>query len=950
MPKGDSVMAKRPKILAKAFSGVVITLFTVVFFGGFHAGLPADAATIGPVEPVTPLSPDLSREAALFARASQFGSVRVIVGFDAGFQPEGQLNSAARIENQRMAIDITQDVVLNSLAAHDVRNVKRFSTIPYMALEVDEAALEALWMDPDIISIQEDIPVPPTLAQSAALINADAAWGEGYDGTGVVVAILDTGVDKTHEFLDSGKVVSEACFSSNDGNYGSTTVCPNGLEEQVGPGAGVNCDAGTYGCDHGTHVAGIAAGYGSSLEFDGVARGADIIAIQVFSEFTDPYFCGSKDSCVLSWTSDQIKGLERVYELRDTFNIAAVNMSLGGGRYPSTCDNDIRKAIIDNLRSVGIATVISSGNNSFKDALSAPACISSAISVGATYDDSDTVVGFSNSAAFLKLLAPGVSIQSSVPGGAYRGKSGTSMAAPHVTGAFALLKSIDSEASVGDMLYALKATGVGVTDTNGITKSRIDVLAAYNKPEITDPQPDSEITTSPVTFNWTGHGLPVDKWDLRVGTTPGGTDIFDRAALDGDVTSRVVDCIPLTGDPLYVRLRFKRAGKWWHYDFQYATVIGAPAMTGPSTAVPLPDNRITFSWDANGLCPDAWKLWVGTSSGSRDLYDSGKLPGTDGEHRAKGLPFDGSAVHVRLKYQINGKWYNKDYQYEAVTWTIGITDPVAESQVESRNVTFTWADGSAEVTRWRLYVGSGIGKNDYYDSGRLIASTLQTDTAGLPKDGRRLYVRLRFKIHGLWEFADYQYTAVDKLPKITSPEPGSTLGDYSVTFNWTPENYSVDKWRLYVGSAPGLKDYYDSGGLYATQSTCSVVPTDGSKIHVRLKYKWKGIWKSRDYKYTAVNRVPAVSSPVPDSELDQTAVEYLWQHNNAYIRYYKLWVGSSPGGKDIYDSRNLLGDITSHTATGLPSDGSTIYVRLKYKSGITWKYVDYQYTVQDAEP
>jgi hypothetical protein len=76
----------------------------------------------------------------------------------------------------------------------------------------------------------------------------------------------------------------------------------------------------------------------------------------------------------------------------------------------------------------------------------------------------------------------------------------------------------------------------------------------------------------------------------------------------------------------------------------------------------------------------------------------------------------------------------------------------------------------------------------------------------------------------------------------------------------------------------------------------------------------------------------------------------LWQHNNAYIRYYKLWVGSSPGGKDIYDSRNLLGDITSHTATGLPSDGSTIYVRLKYKSGITWKYVDYQYTVQDAEP
>ena len=64
----------------------------------------------------------------------------------------------------------------------------------------------------------------------------------------------------------------------------------------------------------------------------GVAKGANLIAVQVFS-----YFPSYQD--VLSYTSDQIKGLERVYALRDTYAIAAVNMSLGGGQYTSTCDS-----------------------------------------------------------------------------------------------------------------------------------------------------------------------------------------------------------------------------------------------------------------------------------------------------------------------------------------------------------------------------------------------------------------------------------------------------------------------------------------------------------------------------------------------------------------------------------------------------------------------------------
>ncbi|MGQ3039013.1 MAG: S8 family serine peptidase, partial [Neoaquamicrobium sediminum] len=80
-------------------------------------------------------------------------------------------------------------------------------------------------------------------------------------------------------------------------------------------------------------------------------------------------------------TSDQIKGLERVYALRNTYDIAAVNMSLGGGLYDSYCDSDSRKPIIDQLKAANIATVVSAGNEAYDSSVGAPACISSVITV-----------------------------------------------------------------------------------------------------------------------------------------------------------------------------------------------------------------------------------------------------------------------------------------------------------------------------------------------------------------------------------------------------------------------------------------------------------------------------------------------------------------------------------------------------------------------------------------
>ncbi|MFH1473568.1 MAG: S8 family peptidase [Candidatus Aenigmatarchaeota archaeon] len=259
--------------------------------------------------------------------------------------------------------------------------------------------------------------------QADQQIGADKVWALGYDGSGVTVAVLDTGVDYDHQEL-SDSIVGGISFVSYTSSYSD--------------------DHG-----HGTHVSGIITANGVVASAEGVAPGAKVWMAKV---------CDSGGSC---YTSDIAAAIDYVVDGPDgapnTGDEPAKIMSIslgGGGTSRSNCDNDYLASKVNWAVSKGVTVVAAAGNTG--RVVSSPGCASGAIAVGAV-DKGDVRPSWSGSGSALDIVAPGVSIYSSLPGGAYASWSGTSMATPHVSATVALMRQVNpslTDSQIKSILYS----------------------------------------------------------------------------------------------------------------------------------------------------------------------------------------------------------------------------------------------------------------------------------------------------------------------------------------------------------------------------------------------------------------------------------------------------------------------------------------------------------------
>lgn len=567
------------------------------------------------------------------------GSIRLIVGLKPNLSAFSGVSEAQHLQ----AIASTQASLLSSLGVR-ATNAHLYTNLPFVSVTVDAAGYQALKQSPLVSSIQINGINAAHLDQSTTQIGAPVAWGQEFDGSDTVIAILDTGVDKNHPFL-TGKVVSEACYGTNDTYYDYfygvipvSTPCPgaNGSGDAVGNNTGLPCAS--TDCAHGTHVAGIAAGDGTS--FDGVARGAKIMAVQVFSLFHNEEVCldfGSPSPCAFAFDEDVIAGLDRVYAVRNQLKIAAVNMSLGGGLYSSqaACNaaNGATKYITDRLRAANIAVVASSGNSGRVSEMGSPACLTGVISVGSV-NGADAVSSFSNAASFLTFLAPGESINSSIPGSGYQSWNGTSMAAPHVAGAYGILRQRSPQGTVKLLTKALRKTAQPVFDPgNNLTFPRIDVgeaLEYFIKPTavtLLTPEPKSEINSVSNTFTWMA-AENTEYYVLNI-RKPSGALVVNTGVSVSNCADGV--CSYTLGTPLKHGKRYF----WWVVAKNEYRKTGVPARRfntnypGPTTLqTPVnkqvfasPTDVTQFTWDAVPGAVDYKLVIVNKTSGQRILSE-----------------------------------------------------------------------------------------------------------------------------------------------------------------------------------------------------------------------------------------------------------------------------------------------------------------------------------------
>lgn len=396
-------------------------------------------------------------------KAATQGSVRVLVMLH---DEPNTLIEKKTMEQRKSQIKNKVASVISRLPKNNIRIYRRFNLIPAFAIEANTRILKILQNDSTVSRIDIDSAgggnaIAPD--ESSVLNNVSPLQGLGFDGTGMKVAVIDSGVDTDHVDLQS-RLVAQQCFCSNSSGIGG--CCPNGQATQSGTGAAED------GHGHGTNVTGIIVGQGNVAP-RGAVPSAALVAVKVLDS-NNSFCCSSDVVAAMDWVATNHPDVD------------AVNLSVGtGSLFPSHCNNSTSftqamSVAVNNLIATGAVVTASAGNQGNSNNMSAPACVQNAVSVGATWDftgPSRTFLGcsetgtapkqpacFSNRSATLDLYGAGAFVTSTGFTGGTSTFGGTSMSSPMVAACAIALKQAAPFSTVSQRVEAMALAPTAITD------------------------------------------------------------------------------------------------------------------------------------------------------------------------------------------------------------------------------------------------------------------------------------------------------------------------------------------------------------------------------------------------------------------------------------------------------------------------------------------------------
>lgn len=479
--------------------------------------------------------------------------------------------------------------------------------------------------------------------------------------------------------------------------------------------------------------------------------------------------------------------------------------------------------------------------------------------------------------------------------------------------------------SIGTTYYARL-----YTETNNTWYAAADVVFTTVTPSVL-LSPSNQAIGLPnlLSFSWTA--IPGSSgYYLYVGRTPGAKDVIDSGAIK---TTQITK--GLTGGTFYARLYTLINAQWYASTDISFSVVAPPTpstITAPNNGSTLFNTLpVTFSWTPIQNAT-AYYLYVGTAPGAKDVINSGELQGTQ---LSRTLPV--GTYYARIYSEIAQVWYaSSDISLSVIGSSVLSFPPNNASNVDPYT-SFAWQVFPG-ATAYSLSIGTAPGASDVLASGSINSTSFQV-SAPLQAN-TSFYATLGTLENGSWVYTNSAFTTGTGIAHLLSPTDGATEVDPFSRLSWSVVK-DAQAYYVYVGSAEGAKDVYDSGEV---QTTALAVPDlkPMTKYFVRLYTEKQFQWYSGDYSFTTGSGIAHMVYPSDGARNVDPAIPFTWSIDPLALSYY-LIVGTSPGANDVYDGGEVVGT-SAVVPVSLPR---TYYIRLSTHRADGWHFNDSSFTLGD---